>query len=327
MNSATMLAGSSSTESMLRMASGNIGQNLPGRAGTWDMTKNPIVRSDHQPGTILAKPVITDEGAKFAYLGVTSSSPGYPLSNLPKDHPVRVRMRSLVEQELRQRNPNREDWQQKCTEMAGQLEEVIYRSAKTFHEYRDESTLSLRLVEIFMAKKKRELSLHSPGTVGVGGATAYHSILECARTRWLTGEEIFTLFVKCSPQMPQQFLVNDSAFRPVSGTIFHFGAPVHQDGYAWLRQPMLHENGFMLNMAGHPRVWVSLNLAVQEQMHRRTYRMVDHASYGVLVHYLNTIPKYHARHSPHCFCLACLFNQEQENASAETSSSKRVRND
>jgi hypothetical protein len=202
----------------------------------------------------------------------------------------------------------------------------VYRLAKNVDEYMDETTLSLRLIEIFMAKKKRELSRERED-----GETIYSSLLDKAKSRWLTGDEVVVLLIKCSQKMPNLLTMNDTAFLPVSGTLFHFGSAVLGDGYNWLKvagTSVLQEHRLILKAGTQPRVWVSLNVARMQDnnMYRRTYWLAENTSIGVLVHYLSETPSL-ASHSKTCFCLACLFMNNKDDVQVEETEtlSKRSR--
>jgi len=249
-------------------------------------------------------------------------------SALPPKHPTRIRMQALVERELRGRNPYRQDWQEKCKEMSLQLEEVIYRRAKSVSEYQDESTLSLRLIEIFMDKKKRDLARDREG-----GEGRYWSVLEKAKTRWLTGDEIMVLLLKCTKKMPHLVMMNDPAFLPSSGSVFHFASFIFGDGFDWLKTPgtnSLQENRFILSVDGKPRVCVAFHVDLANRMQRQTYWLADNIGIGVLAHYLSQSPQ-DVPHSRSCFCLHCLFTHEtsgeQSSSNNIGSLSKRSRND
>jgi len=240
------------------------------------------------------------------------------LDALDKEDSTRVRIRSLVDEELRKRYPFREDWQKKCKEMAKQLEEVIFRNAKSLEEYSDEKTLSLRLVEVFMAKRKKEIAREREA-----GDEVYNAVLDKAQTRWLGGEEIVVLLMKCSRKLPSMVVMNDPAFLPPSGTLYHFSASVAHDGYNWLKTPgtdVPQQHRFILTVGGHPRVWVSLNVDIQKKMHRRTYWLADHSAVGVLVHYLSEVPVQDPQpHLKTCFCLSCLFKNREDGGKSSSS--------
>jgi len=218
-----------------------------------------------------------------------------------KSHPLRAVIQNRIEMELRARHPFRIDWQNKCYNMAYQLEEVLFKIAQTLDEFQDDRTISQRLATIAMAKRgKIPMEILSK------------NLLDKAETQWLDPKEIDWLFQIFGPTRPLNSsisLADDPPFAP-DGKIYYVWSHALRDGIQW-QQKIAQANGsadecvLIFAPNDQPQIWMSQCVDKNERFVRRTFWSIRFLGL-ILVHYLELKGKPTAvTHGSKCNCIRC----------------------
>ena len=226
------------------------------------------------------------------------------IHQIAKTHPIRTTIQRKVEQVLRNKHPGRTEWQEKCHEMSLQLEEVLFRTASSLPEYCNEETIPKRLLDIFMTKKVKEARERE--------LLEICELIKLAKFSWLHEVDVLKILVFLKRRSPPLLILNDSSFKPVSGALYHFAAPVVSDAFNWQKiGGNVVETRMLLNVSGVTQVWAVESVDVLRTAQRRTYWTVDNLG-GVLVHYHHNSPN-KSHNSDDCSCLECVLMQERAN--------------